>query len=459
MNAYVSGRQGALALGALVLALGAVACNQDNGAARDDSAAGNVANTTARDPSCAGDNGGITLPDGFCASVFADTVGRARHIAVAPNGDLYIALEYHPTEEGKKAEKADQINAAAVALRDVNNDGKADSVVYFAKGVRGGTGIAVLDSFVYVDERTKITRYPLKQGELAPSGSGETVVSGIPISGDHNARNFIIDGQGNLFLNVGSATNSCQEKNRTLKSPGKNPCTELQTRAGIWRFDARKTGQRFSPSARYASGIRNAEGLAVDPSSGQLYATQHGRDQLRDNWPDLFDAQYSAENPAEELMQVNQGDDFGWPYCYYSFPERKLVLAPEYGGDGKKTEQCDQKKAPVAAFPGHWAPMDLMFYTGSLLPDKYRNGVFIPFHGSWNRAPQPQAGYQVVFQPLSSGKADGDYETFANGFAGENPQPDQAAHRPVGIAQGRDGAVYISDDAGGRVWRVVYSKR
>ena len=106
-------------------------------------------------------------------------------------------------------------------------------------------------------------------------------------------------------------------------------------------------------------------------------------------------------------MQVSEGDDFGWPYCYYSVEEKKLVLAPEYGGDGKKVDRCAQKKEPVATFPGHWAPNALFFYTGSALPAKYKNGAFIAFHGSWNRAPEPQAGFNVVFQPLSGEKAGG----------------------------------------------------
>lgn len=445
----------AVAFAATVGACGTGGDRSATDTARRDSAGGS-ASSASRDPSCASDNGGITLPDGFCAGVFADTIGHARHVAIAPNGDLFIALEYHAPRDTTR--KSTQVQAAAVALRDVNHDGRADTMVYIGKGAKGGTGIALADSFIYVDEQTKIVRYHLASGALEPTGAAQTVISGIPIAGDHNARNFIIDSKGNLFLNIGSATNACQEHNRTAKSPGVNPCTELKTRAGIWRFDARKTGQVFSPDARYATGIRNAEGLAIDPASGQLYATQHGRDQLYDNWQPLFDAKYSAENPAEELMQVNQGDDFGWPYCYYSLDAKKLVLAPEYGGDGKKTEQCGQKKEPAAVFPGHWAPMDVFFYTGSMFPEKYKRGAFISFHGSWNRAPEPQAGYRVVFQPLDGGKASGDYETFANGFAGANPQPDAAPHRPVGIGQGPNGELYITDDAHGRVWRVVRSR-
>ena len=200
-------------------------------------------------------------------------------------------------------------------------------------------------------------------------------------------------------------------------------------------------------------------GVTIHPGDGALFVTQHGRDQLHDNWPNVFPTtQYSAENPGEELLQVSKGDNFGWPYCYYGMDEKKLVTAPEYGGDGKKADRCTDKKEPVAAYPGHWAPMSLLFYTGNALPAKYKEGVFIAFHGSWNRAPEAQQGYRVVFQPMSGGKASGDYETFADGFAGlpaNEIQPDRAKHRPVGLAQGPDGALYITDDAGGRVYRLT----
>ena len=287
----------------------------------------------------------------------------------------------------------------------------------------------------------------------------EVVVDGIPLGPGHRARNFVIGSDGALYVNVGSPSNSCQKKDRENESPGKDPCEELATRAGIWRFAANKANQHFSPAARYATGIRNGMGLAFGPD-GKLYGTQHGRDQLYANWQKTFpDPKYSADNPAEELIQINQGEDFGWPYCYYAMDQKKLVDAPEYGGDGKKIDRCANKKEPVAVFPGHWAPMSLLFYNGSNFPAKYRNGAFIAFHGSWNRAPEPQEGYRVVFQPMNGSSVGGDYETFANGFAGVPPaelQPGTAKHRPTGLAQGPDGALYVSDDMGGRVYRITY---
>jgi glucose/arabinose dehydrogenase len=343
-----------------------------------------------------------------------------------------------------------------VALRDTDGDGRADSTAYF--GERGGTGVAVAPGWLYVDQGPELVRYPLPAGSLRPNGAPQTVVTGLPMGG-HSAHNFVLDGRGGLFVNVGSRTNSCQQNDRGTGSPGVDPCTELDTRAGVWRFAADRPGQTFAPAARYATGIRNAMGLAVEPRSGQLYTTQHGRDQLLQNWGTRFTAAQSAELPAEEFMQVNQGDDFGWPYCYYDHQPsaQRLVLAPEYGGDGRAVGRCASKKAPVAAFPGHWAPMASLFYTGSAFPARYRDGVFISFHGSWNRAPLPQAGYRVVFQPLQGGRASGRYETFADGFAGETATPSAARHRPAGLAQAPDGSVYVTDDARGRVWKIVYT--
>ena len=251
----------------------------------------------------------------------------------------------------------------------------------------------------------------------------------------------------------------CDERGKPKDAPGADPCLELETRAGIWHFDANRTGQHFTAAARYATGIRNAVGLTVNPANGKLYSTQHGRDALFQLFPKYFDAKFSADNPAEELLQVERGDDFGWPYCFYSHPAKKLVLAPEYGGDGTKVDRCASKKAPVAVFPGHWAPNALAFYSGARFPAKYRGGAFIAFHGSWNRAPEPQDGFNVVFQPMANGAASGQYEVFADGFAGEGKAQARATYRPSGLAVMPDGSLLIGADKGGRIWKVVYGAR
>jgi glucose/arabinose dehydrogenase len=181
---------------------------------------------------------------------------------------------------------------------------------------------------------------------------------------------------------------------------------------------------------------------------------------LHENWPKIFpDPAYGASNPAESMLEVNQGDNFGWPYCYYSVDLSKLVLAPEYGGDGKKTDRCTSMKNPVATYPAHWSPLDLLLYGATAFPSRYRNGAFITFHGSWNRMKGMQAGGKVVFQPMANGRPSGAYEIFADGFAGVPPEqidPNTAKHRPVGMAIAPDGSLYVADDKGGRIYRITY---
>lgn len=144
----------------------------------------------------------------------------------------------------------------------------------------------------------------------------------------------------------------------------------------------------------------------------------------------------------------------------FNYTTGKEFLAPEYGGDGTKVGRCGQYKLPIVAFPAHWAPVDVMFYSGSMFPANYRGGAFIAFHGSWNRAPLPMAGYNVVFQPFADGKPSGKWEVFADGFKGTERlmNPDDAAARPDGVAQAPDGSLYITESQHGKVWRVLYRK-
>ena len=443
----------------VVAALLLAACSGGDGARGADSAGAATAATETPQP-CTTGTAELTLPTGFCATIFADSIIQARHAAVASNGDVYVTIEGTRPSPEKQMSGADR-NAPApasfAALRDTNRDGRADVVKRV--GSLGNTGIGLANGFLYVDEGAQIVRYARSDTALVPEGKREVIVSGIPMQGGHRSRNFHVASDGSLYLNSGSRTNSCQVEDRGNESPGIDPCTELETRAGIWRYDANRPGQRFSPAERFAAGNRNGMGIAQAPD-GKLYATQHGRDQFYQNWRSIFaTTTYSAENPGEELHQVNQGDVFGWPYCYYSMEEKKLVTAPEYGGDGKKTDRCTDKKAPAAVYPAHWAPMSLLFYTGTSFPARYRNGAFIAFHGSWNRAPETQAGYRVVFQPMASGAPTSEYETFANGFAAVSDsllQPGTAKHRPTGLAQGPDGALFVTDDIGGRIYRITY---
>jgi glucose/arabinose dehydrogenase len=191
-----------------------------------------------------------------------------------------------------------------------------------------------------------------------------------------------------------------------------------------------------------------------------LFAMQHGRDGLFQMFPDKYTAEEGAELPSEEMFQIKKGGNYGWPYCYYDQFQQKQILAPEYGGDKKKQGRCSMMDTPVVAFPGHWAPNAILFYTGDQFPAKYKEGAFIAFHGSWNRAPLKQKGYNVVFVPFKNGKVSGKYEVFAEGFKGaeELDNPDDAATRPCGLAQGPDGSLYISDDVKGTVWKIEYKK-
>jgi glucose/arabinose dehydrogenase len=403
-------------------------------------------NPPAAPPACSAGTG-ITLPPGFCATIFADNLGNARHLAVAPNGTVYVNTLGGPSSA----------SGFLVALRDTKGQGRADVVQRFGAGAPGGgTGIAFYKGAIFAEMRDRILRYPLPAGAILPNGAPQMVVSGLPITGDHPMHPFVISAQGTLYIDVASATNSCQLKNRVANSPGDKPCDELLTRAGIWRYDANKTGQHFSTAERFVKGLRNGEGLTFD-SAGRLYATQHGRDQLYENWPSLYKPAQGQNLPGEEIVILRLGADYGWPECYFDLIQKKLVLAPEYGGDGGKlVSVCAQMQAPLVSFPAHWAPNDMVIYNATQFPQSYRGGAFIAFHGSWNRAPGPQGGYFVVFLPLANGKVGGPAFGFADGFAGATKEPGKAAFRPTGLAVGPDGALYISDDVHGRIWRVVY---
>jgi glucose/arabinose dehydrogenase len=380
-------------------------------------------------PVCASDNGGLTVPKGFCALVVAHDVGPVRHLVVAPNGDIFANRE----------------RGGVLALRDTSGDGVADVTRQFGRG--GGTGIALEQNFLYYATNDAVYRYPWRVGQLEPQGEAEPIVTGLPTGGDHNSKSIAIGPEGALFVNIGSATNSCQQQNRASRSPGRDPCTELASRAGIWRFAADRGGQRFADGERWATGLRNTVALAAAPASRALYGVSHGRDQLGENWG--LSPEKNAENPGEELVRLERGDDYGWPYCYFDTDVKQKVLAPEYGGDGKQVGRCARVKPPLVAYPGHWAPMAIAFGTAKQFGSAYGSGVFVAFHGSWNRAPLPQAGYRVVWQPFSSERPAGEYWTFVSGAKGPT------SIRPSGLAVGPDGSLYLAADENQTVWRIV----
>ena len=406
---------------------------------------------------CAVDNGGLTLPPGFCASVYADHLGHTRHLTVARDGTVYAntwdSEDYFPHSPAPAG-------GFVLALKDRDGDGVADVIERFGPtaraGGQGGTGIALWHGAVYAEEGATIVRYPLTPGQMSPTGAPELVLSGLVLGGDHPMHPFVIDAAGQLLVNSGTATNTCEHPNRQPGAKGAEPCIEQQTRGGIWAYRADKLGQVFSPADRWATGIRNTGGMAFD-SAGRLFATQHGRDQLAQNWPALYTSEQGVELPNEILFSPFKGADFGWPHCYFDAKQGRHVLAPEYGGDGGHMQGvCAGKTMPLASYPAHWAPNDVAIYTGAKFPGAYAQGAFIAFHGSWNRAPAPQDGYLVAFQPLKDGKPSGKWIRFADGFAGQYREPGRATHRPAGLAVGPDGALYIADDVRGTIWRVTY---
>lgn len=394
-----------------------------------------------------GDNAGLKLPEGFRASIFADNVGNARHLDVNSNGDVYVSLSRV------------KYGGGIVCLRDENKDGIADVVKYHGK--YDGTGIKLHQGYLYFGADTAVVRFKLNEGELLPSETAELIATGFDKQTQHETKPITFDQNGNMYVTVGAPSNACQEQDRTKGSPGIDPCPLLEFHAGIWRFKADVLNQdQKKDGYRYASGIRNAVAINWNVKENKLYALQHGRDQLSQFYPEYYTDKQSADLPAEEFLLVEDGSNFGWPYCYFDPFLNQKVLAPEYGGDGKKEGRCTAADDPILAFPAHTAPNDLLFYTGDMFPEKYKNGAFIAFHGSWNRAPEAQEGYYVVFVPFKGAIPEGNWEIFASGFSGIDvvKSPRDAKHRPCGLAQAPDGSLYISDDANGRIYHIVYAK-
>ncbi len=424
------------------------------------------------------DNAGLKLPAGFTAIKMSENIGRSRHIAVTAQGDVYVKSSKLYNGKG------------ILFMKDLNGDGIIDTVMGFGKYT--GTGIAIKNGYLYASSDEEVFRYKLNaKNEVINPDQPEKIITGLINRHQHESKSVALDNEGNIYVNVGAYANACQEKDRTLHSKGRMPCPILDSAGGIWQFKADKLNQTYGDGIRYATGLRNVVGLDWNTQTNSLFVMQHGRDQLHDNWPELFDTKQSAELPAETMYELHKGSNAGWPYVYYDPIQHKKILAPEYGGDGKKgiddiksepsvimggkggdpttliNDMSIARKPvekniqdPTVAFPAHMAPNALLFYTGNQFPEKYKNGAFIAFHGSWNRAPEPQKGYLVAFVPFKNGKPSGDWEIFADDFAGgdEFMSPNKAKHRPTGLAQGPDGSLYVTDDVKGAVYKISYNK-
>ena len=399
------------------------------------------------------DNGKLALPDGFEALVVVDSVGKARHIAVNENGDIYIKLRGVTPIGG------------SVALRDTTGDGKADIIKYFGtyKDPRSyGTAMRIYNGYIYFTTTGTVFRNKLIPGQLLPDTTTEAIViddyQSRPYGTEHIAKPIAFDDKGHLYVPFGAPGDVCQVENRVPGSPGKFPCPELAIHGGVWQFDANKVGQMQADGKRYATGIRSLVAMEWNFEDGNLFAIQHGRDDFFRTWPDLYSPWKSALLPSEEFFRVTEGTNGGWPYYYFDQMQNKKVLNPEYGGDGKKSDGADTVAMPLIGFPGHFAPNDLLFYKGDQFPARYKNGAFIAFHGSTIRAPYPQAGYFVAFVPFSDGKPSGPWEVFADGFAQLDTivNTSDAKARPMGLSMGPDGSLYITESVRGKVWRVMY---
>jgi len=411
---------------------------------------------------CDPDNGGISLPTGFCAVVVADIVmdgkpAAARHMAVTPNGDIFVAINAPGNQNP---------SFGIVGLRDDDGDGRADERSQFSPGV-GGSGLAWDRSELFFGANDRVLRFRLAAGQLMPSGNPEIVVAGLPNTGDHISKTVVLTHDRRLFVNIGSSGNACQVANRQAQSPGIFPCPDLPIRAGVWQFDARGTNMTEANGRHFATGYRNMVALAINPENDELYGVQHGRDMLFENWPQFFSVEEDAVLPAEEFVRISRGSNNGWPYCYFDAVfERRKVLAPEYGGNGHVVSgpngiDCASFNQPLTTFGAHWAPNGLTFYSGRQFPRRYRGGAFVAFHGGFDRAPLPNEGFKVMFVPMGgNGRPSAEPEVFADGFAGSTgPLPATAVHRPVGVTEGPDGSLYVSDDKGGRIWRIVFVGR
>lgn len=436
---------------ALSLCLSFLSCQTQSDSHNDTESNNNSSNTTHATastttiPVSSSPNSELQLPAGFQAQLLSDGVGPARHLSVRSNGDIFIRLS-----------RAQQGHCLA-ALRPSSGE-----LSYFGSG-ECGTGLEVDDQALYYSTREKVFRQAFQSAdELIPSGEVQTLVQNLGSPSSHSARSLALDNAGHLYVNVGAPSNACQERDRRAGSPGQDPCPLLQEFGGIYRFSSTALNQdKLQDGLRYATGIRNAVALAWNPSSSALYLLQHGRDQLNTIAPEHYSAEENAQLPAEEFARVEQGTDLGWPYCYYDPQQKKKVLGPEYGGDGQQVGRCNQFTDPLIGFPAHYAPNDLIFYTGSQFPESYRQGAFIAFHGSWNRSPLEQEGYQVVFVPMQAGKPAGEWEVFADGFAGTETinSPGDARYRPMGLAVTPKGDLLVIDSNQGRLWKISAESR
>ncbi|HEU0070646.1 MAG TPA: sorbosone dehydrogenase family protein [Alphaproteobacteria bacterium] len=344
------------------------------------------------------------VPVGFKVSIFADRLDHARWLEVAPNGDVFVAEP-----------KAKHV----LLLRDVDGDGKAESRSVFAEGFDYPHGLAVKDDALYIGDRAGVWRVPYNESMQKATTRPQRITAegAFGSTGGHATRNLAFSPDGKkLYVSIGSAGNIAEEP---------------EPRATIQEFSADGTQQRT-----FATGLRNAVGIAFYPGTSDLYTVVNERDGLGDGLvPDYF-------------TRVRDGGFYGWPYSY-------IGSHPQPGFADKKPDLVKKAIVPDVLFESHSAPLGLVFYSGDKFPQKYRGGAFVGLHGSWN-AGAPR-GYTVAFVPFENGKPAKHYEVFMSGFWVEGDATARVIGRPVGTAVAKDGSLLVADDVANVIWRVSYT--
>jgi glucose/arabinose dehydrogenase len=407
-------------------------------------------------PSPDADNGGLILPQGFGALVVADSVGPTRHLAVNNNGDVYVKLRILEGSLGN------------VALRDTTHDGKADIMQRFGDYPNDGsfaTEMRIHNGYLYFSSERIVYRQKLIPEKLIPEGKPEVIFTDHYPLQWHNAKSLAFDNKGGMYVTISAPTNACEDwssinyynNNSSADVKGTYPCPQLYDRGGVWKFDENKPNQFIRDGQKFATGLRSIVAITWNSTDNSLYAVQHGRDYLHNHAPQFYSQWQNAVLPAEEFVKIKEGEDYGWPYTYFDPIKSKRMLAPEYGGNG--TIEASGYANPIMGLPAHWAPNDLLFYKGDQFPERYKNGAFIAFHGSTNRSPYPQAGYVVAFIPFENGRPIDRWEVFADGFTGVDTvkHMSNAQYRPMGLAEGPDGSLYISESKKGKIWRIIFN--